>query len=90
MELFVSYDLLTSEQDYDGINTELKNLGGRKLLFSQWIIDVPMAPDDLLDHLRDKGLVDSDDRILIITRDGSVWVEQKLMSELRSPLDEFF
>jgi hypothetical protein len=68
----ISYDLV-KRKDYPELWTELKRLGARRVLLSQW--GVRLAPNTTAASLRDNLMryIDADDRLVIIQIDGTDW-----------------
>lgn len=66
----VSYDLI-KYKDYPRLWDELERLGAKKILFSQW--GVNMVAGTTATVLRDhfKTFVDEDDRIVVVQLDGT-------------------
>lgn len=64
--------------DYEGLMGELKNLGAKQVLLSQWALGSKSSAVELRDHL--KPFVHSDDRLVVCTM-GS-WAAWRAMSNM--------
>jgi hypothetical protein len=84
----VSYDL-HSKRDYQPVWDALREVGGRKLLESLWLIDVEDEAGDVTDWM--KMLLDDDDSVAVVElqssadwatynalEDGNEWLEANL------------
>ena len=79
MKYSISYDLNQPGQDYDKIVKELERLGGKRILYSHWVINrTNTSARNLRTHLKD--FLDSNDRLMVIPLDGSPWSGWKLMN----------
>ena len=67
MKYLVSFDLKRPEQNYAKVEKKLKEIGGKKVLHTQWLVDRDLSVGDFLVHLRSTfNVFDSNDRILIL------------------------
>jgi len=68
----ISYDLIGKKtiNDYETLLNELRRLGAREILYSQWVLRTESTPATIRDHLR--RFMHSDDRLLV-TEINSNW-----------------
>lgn len=59
----VSYDLRVPGRNYDTLYTVLTQLGGSRILASQWLVRSGSTSVELRDHLRQ--YIDQNDRLLV-------------------------
>lgn len=79
----VSYDLLSPGKDYQKLYDRLSALGGRRVLYSQWMTKGAFTAEQLRDDLR--RYVDANDRLLVIcVTDGSMAWSGSLLTEIKS------
>ena len=72
MRYVVSYDLLKPGQDYSPLWAELRRLGGKRVLKSQWVMRrTNTSATGLRDHFR--KFIDNNDRLLVVGIDDSDW-----------------
>lgn len=76
----VSYDLTRPGQNYEALWTELRRLGGQRVLQSQWAVNVTNTATELNKHLW--GYLDANDRLLVMARDSGDWAGTNLMIRL--------
>ena len=60
---WVSYDLDRPGQDYKDLLNAIHNLGGQRILFSDWLIKGTFTAEQLRDHLLQ--FMDGNDRIFV-------------------------
>ncbi len=75
----VSYDLITPGQEYPRLVEELKRLGGKKVLASQWAVHVDKTAVELRDHIW--GFMDANDRLLISDLESN-WAGMRLKGKI--------
>ena len=74
----VSYDLVAaSTRNYDALYSELVRLGGRRALWSQWLVQSDSTSAQLRDHL--KRYLDNNDRLLVNELSRYNWASFNLM-----------
>jgi hypothetical protein len=76
----ISYDLLNKKTfgDYETLLTELRRLGAKEVLYSQWMWKSDSTSSQIRDHLRQ--FMHNDDRILV-TAVGP-WASWKTMVDI--------
>ena len=78
MKYSVSYDLNAPGQSYDRIIGELERLGGKRIMYSHWVVNrTNTSAGGLRDHFQ--GFIDANDRIMVIELDGTNWASYNLM-----------
>ena len=76
----ISYDLMRPDQNYQGLWATLESLGGKRILQSHWVVRIADTNAQALrDHLTSSGLVDSNDRLMIIPLNGVAWAGWNLL-----------
>ena len=81
MRYIISYDLIdASEADYDRIINEIVRLGGKRVLYSQWVVRrINTSAAGLRDHffqyMRDG------DRLLVTCLDSADWAGMNLVTD---------
>ena len=67
MRYLISYDLTNAdEDDYKVLHDELKRIGAKRVLRSQWAVSMnDTSTKKLTDHL--KNFINKDDRLLVTT-----------------------
>ena len=85
MRYVVSYDLLNnpSREDYERIITAIQQLGGHRILFSQWVMrrhgtSAPAIRDSLRPYIR------TGDRLLVTCLDNNDWAGWNLETDPNS------
>ena len=74
----VSYDLRQPQRDYESLYEALRALNGQRILESSWLITVQdLTAVTIRDRL--KGVIDSDDRLLVNGFGNSQWASYNLM-----------
>jgi hypothetical protein len=61
----ISYDLMKPEKDYPNLIARLKQLGAKKVLYSEWFFISTATPSAIRDDLKQYG-IDSNDRIMVV------------------------
>lgn len=70
----ISYDLDKPGQNYLGLDGELENLGGIRILYSEWIVRSTSTAAQLRDHLM--AFIDGNDKLLVVALTGeAAWTE---------------
>jgi len=64
----VSYDLDKPGQDYHPLIQELKRMGAKRVLYSEWILKTTSTAAQVRDHL--KTLIDDNDMLLVVGLTG--------------------
>ncbi len=83
MRYIISYDLMSSEKDYDSLFEAIKKIGGKRVLQSQWgVVHESTTPKALCDHF--KRLIDSNYRLLVTCIDTTFWASWNLKFDLDS------
>ena len=72
----ISYDLDKPGQNYQKLIAELERLGGFRVLFSQWAVQLSNPVVQVRDHLLQ--FIDSNDRLLVM--EVGNWASWGLMS----------
>jgi hypothetical protein len=74
----ISYDLLNKKTfgDYETLISELRKLGAKEALFSQWLLRSNASSSQIREFL--KKFIHSDDRILV-TEISTNWAGRNLM-----------
>lgn len=62
----VSYDLRKQGQDYRSVWTYLRNLSGKKVLESLWLVETTKSRKELFDSIRNSSGLDSNDGLVVI------------------------
>ena len=82
MRYSVSYDLQAPDQNYPKLIGELERLGGKRILYSHWVVNLKDANAvTLRDHL--EGFIDSNDRLMVIKLDGTNWASYQLLAKVK-------
>jgi hypothetical protein len=76
----IGYDLDKPGQDYHKLIVELKNLGAKRALMSQWMLDTDSTAKELRDHLA--KFMDPNDRLLVI--DVATWSGRRAMFDINT------
>ena len=63
MLYMISYDLVTPGQQYEKLHQRITQLGGKKILKSQWILENSATADAIWKDLR--PITDGNDRLLV-------------------------
>ena len=76
----ISYDLLNKKTfgDYETLLNELRRLGAKEVLYSQWMWKSQSTSIQIRDHLRQ--FMHNDDRILVTSIDG--WASWNAMVDI--------
>ena len=74
----ISYDLLNKKTfgDYETLISELRKLGAKEALFSQWLLRSSVSSSQIRDFL--KKFIHSDDRVLV-TEISTNWAGRNLI-----------
>lgn len=81
MKLYlISYDLNKPGKNYSELLEELRALGAKRILLSQWVLRSAHRVSDLRDDL--KRLMDTNDRLLIVEISGG-WASRNTMVDIR-------
>lgn len=79
----VSYDLLAPGKDYQKLYDRLAALGGKRVLYSQWMLKGQFTAEQLRDDLN--RYIDTNDRLLVIcVTDGSMAWSGSLLTEIKA------
>lgn len=62
----VSYDLRKQGQDYRSVWTYLRNLSGKKVLESLWLVETTKSRQELFDDIWNSSGLDSNDGLVVI------------------------
>ena len=76
----ISYDLNKPGKDYEPLWAELRRLGCKSILLSQWAGNLTGTAENVRDHFW--RYMDSNDRLLIMERDGGNFAAINLMTKL--------
>ena len=78
MKYLVSFDLMTPGKNYENLTKALSDLGGKRVLYSQWILPrLNTTAAALRDHVRQ--FMDANDRVFVNTLDGTGWAGINLL-----------
>jgi len=77
----ISYDLNTPGRNYKKLYDELDQLGGRRVLLSQWALRNDATAVDLCNHFWQ--FLDGNDRLLVSDLDR-VWASQRAMIDINT------
>ena len=80
MKYMISYDLEGQGKDYEGLIGELRRLGAKKIMASQWVLTSDLSADELL--RRFLRFIDPNDRLLINSIESYVGVSVNLLSSI--------
>ena len=78
----VSYDLLTPGQNYEGLWNELRKLGAKRILQSQWILRHTASASTLRNHFQQ--FLDYNDRLFVNTIDLHDWAGWNILFDLNN------
>jgi CRISPR associated protein Cas2 len=76
-DIFVAYDLLQPNRNYEPLWDALIRLGGKRVLESTWEFQSPHTAQQIRDHLQQ--FIDSDDRLLVMN--VSAWASRNLITQ---------
>ncbi|MDE0260182.1 MAG: hypothetical protein OXR82_17575 [Gammaproteobacteria bacterium] len=81
MKYVISYDLTAPRQDYESLWAELRRLGAKPVLKSQWCVRRSnTTAASLRDHIG--RFMDSDDRLLVTCLDNKSWASRRLINKI--------
>lgn len=80
MLYLISYDLIKPGKDYTALTDELKRLGAKRVLLSQWVVRRSNTnAEGLRDHFR--SFIDTNDRLLVSEMEGG-WASWNVMTDI--------
>lgn len=81
MKYVISYDLQRPGQNYEALYNKLRRFNAKRILQSQWVFNCINAnAQGLRDYF--KKYLDSNDRILVNSLDGTDWAGWNLLSQV--------
>ena len=81
MRYSISYDLVKPGKDYSTLIEELRRLGAKTVLKSQWVVRWNQTTAKAVGaHLRQ--FMDSNDRLIVVQIDGTDWCAWNAISKL--------